>query len=79
MICAECRKELEVGDQYIEGTPGEYMGGEEIDPVISGLMADIFSGNAALDGSAGGKIVYCEDCTVRGGDFLLNTYYGDEE
>lgn len=26
----------------------------------------------------GDKIVYCEDCTVKGGKWMLDTVYGDE-
>jgi hypothetical protein len=78
VICAGCKRELEIGDQYIEGTVGDYLG-QEVDPEIGSVIADIFGGHGALDGSAGGKLIYCEDCTVHGGDFLLNTYYGDEE
>jgi hypothetical protein len=78
MICAGCRHELKIGDQYIEGSADDYLG-RKVDPVIGGLLADIFGGNSALDGSTGGKIVYCEDCTTTGGDFRLQTYWGDEE
>lgn len=77
MICADCRRELEIGDQYIEGTPGEIIG-QDIDPEISGIIADLLGGHK-LDGGSGGKLIYCEDCTVHGGDFLLSTYYGDED
>lgn len=72
MRCADCRRELEVGDQYIEATAGEYLG-KEVAPELGGLMADIFGSGR------GDKIIYCEDCTVRGGDFMLNTVYGDED
>ena len=77
MRCAGCKRELEIGDQYIKGAAGDYVG-QEVDPMVGGLLADILSGNGALDGSTGGTIIYCEDCTTTGGDFLLNTYYGDE-
>ena len=78
MICGDCGRKLEVGDQYIEDTPSGYIG-KESDPLIDGLVADIFGGDATLSGGAGGKIVFCEDCTERGGDYRFSTYYGDEE
>lgn len=77
MICAGCRNEIEIGDQYIEGVASDYVH-QEVSPEVAGLLADIVGGNAALDGSTGGKIVYCEDCTATGGDFRLQTYYGDD-
>lgn len=77
-ICAGCNRHLEVGDQYIEGTAGDYLK-QDVDPEIGGLLADIMGGNNKLDGSAGGRIIYCEDCTKQGGDFKLQTYYGDGE
>ena len=78
MICAGCRDTIEIGDQYIEGVASDYLH-QDVDPEIAGLLADIVGGNADLDGSTGGRIVYCEDCTETGGDFRLQTYYGDEE
>jgi hypothetical protein len=78
MICAGCRHVMEIGDQYIEGVASDYVH-QDVAPEIASLLADILGGNAALDGSTGGKIVYCEDCTVDGGDFRLSTYYGDEK
>jgi hypothetical protein len=78
VICAGCKRELDVGDQYIEGTASEMIG-RDVGPEAEALIADIMGGNASLDGSMGGEIVYCEDCTVRGGNFRFNTYYGDEE
>ena len=71
MTCAGCRRELEVGDHYIEGSASEFMGRE--DDGMDDLMGMILGSGPA------NKIIYCEDCTQRGGDFLLNTYYGDEE
>jgi hypothetical protein len=75
--CAGCGRELEIGDQYIEGTASDYLG-HEGDPGIGGLLADIVGGSRELDGRSGGKIIYCEPCTVPGGDFRFSTYYGDE-
>lgn len=78
MICAGCRRELEIGDQYIQGTAGDYLH-QDVDPEIGSLLADILGGNGALDGAANSKIIYCEDCTEPGGDFRFSTYYGDED
>jgi hypothetical protein len=60
-----------VGDQYIEDTASGFM-----DLPIDGLddlMAEIL-------GNAGGRIIYCEDCTDRtkDGKYLFSTVYGDE-
>lgn len=70
MKCAGCRRELEVGDQYIEGTASEFMGRE--DDCTDDLMAMV------MGSGRGEKIVYCEDCTQHGGDFMFNTVYGEE-
>jgi hypothetical protein len=70
--CAGCSRELEVGDQYIEGTAGEFLG-QDVDEGVESLLASV------LGSGRGDKIVYCEDCTQKGGDFLLNTVYGDED
>jgi hypothetical protein len=73
MICAGCRRELEVGDQYIEDSASGYIGAEA-DPMIDGLIADIMGG-------AGGKVIFCEDCTIPdpSSKYRFSTYYGDEE
>lgn len=71
MICAGCKRELEIGDHYIEGTPSEILG-EDVDPELGGLVTEI------MGSGHGDKIVYCEGCTVEGGDFLFSTYYGDQ-
>lgn len=49
------------------------------------MAANGRTGDSALDdiiapllGGAGTKIVYCEDCTEPGGDYLFETFYGDE-
>jgi len=72
MICAGCQRTLEVGDQYIEATAGEFMG-EDIGAGMNDLMAEL------LGGSKGGKLIYCEDCTQTGGDFMFSTFYGDDD
>lgn len=72
MICAGCQRTLEVGDQFIEATAGEFMG-QEVDAGMDGLMAEL------LGGTKSGKIIYCEDCTQSGGDFMFSTFYGDED
>lgn len=70
MICAGCRRTLEVGDQYIEDTASGFID-QDADPLIDGLIADIF----------GGRVIFCEDCTetTREGRYRFSTYYGDEE
>ena len=78
MICADCKRELEIGDRYIEGDASDYLK-QDVNPEIGSILADILVGNDKLDGAANGRIVYCEDCTVTGGDFRLQTYYGDED
>lgn len=78
MICADCKRELEIGDQYIEDTASGYVGAEA-DPTIDGLIADIFGGDDTLSGGAGGKVIFCEECTVPGGDYRFITYYGDDD
>jgi hypothetical protein len=70
MRCFECKREIEIGDHYIEDSASGFAG-READPEIDGLIADIFGG-------AGGKVVFCEDCTQEGGDYKLETFYGDE-
>jgi hypothetical protein len=69
MTCAGCNRELEVGDRYIKGSASEFMG--RPDDGLNGLMADLLGGS-------GGKVVYCEDCTQEGGQWKLETVYGDE-
>lgn len=74
MNCAGCRREIEVGDHYIEDTPSGFMtalGNEQVNPELDDIMAMCLGGT-------GTKIVYCEDCTREGGDYKLETYYGDE-
>jgi hypothetical protein len=70
MKCFDCKREIEIGDRYIEDAASGFAG-QEASPEIDGLIADIFGG-------AGGKVVFCEDCTVGGGDYMTETYYGDE-
>lgn len=71
MRCFGCNRELEVGDQYIEDTASGFIG-EGADASVDDLMADLFGGS-------GGKVVFCEDCTAPGGEYLFETVYGDEE
>jgi hypothetical protein len=70
MRCSGCRRDLEVGDQYIEDTASGFM--DRADDGLDGLMAEIM-------GAGNGKIVYCEDCTQDGGRYRFNTVYGDED
>ncbi len=69
MKCFDCKREIEIGDRYIEDTASGYAG-TEANPEVDGLIADIFGG-------AAGKVVFCEDCTVEGGDYMFETNYGD--
>lgn len=71
MKCFGCQRTLEVGDHYIADTSSGF-GNREAEPVVDGLLADIFGG-------VDGKIVLCEDCTQEGGRYKLETVYGDEE
>ena len=71
MICTECKKELEIGDKYIKCLPHE-VANMEINPEIDNLILDLFGGHE-------GHLIYCEDCTILGGQFLFDTIYGDED
>jgi hypothetical protein len=73
--CAGCRREMEVGDQYIHFAASEFFerDGVKADPALDGLMAEIMGGT-------GDQLVYCEDCTQKRDDgWLLDTVYGDED
>lgn len=70
MRCFGCQRELEVGDRYIEDTASGFSG-QDASPEVDGLIADIFGG-------AGGKLVFCTDCTVEGGDYMTEVYWGDD-
>ena len=71
MRCINCDKVLKVGDRYIEDTPSGFLNEDspaEIDSIISSVF-----------GGTDGKIYYCENCTVPGGDYMFSTVYGDED
>ncbi len=68
--CIGCFRELEVGDRYIEDTSSGFLKMDS-EPSVDGLMADVFGGK-------NGKVIFCEDCTEDGGDYRLETVYGDE-
>lgn len=70
MTCAGCRREIEIGDQYIEDTASGFTDAEAA-PEIDGLISEIMGG-------AGGKVFFCEDCTEPGDKYLFETYYRDE-
>lgn len=70
MRCGGCNRELEVGDRFIKATPAEFMGRKPSS--VDGLVAEMLGG-------VGGQMAYCEDCTQEGGDFMLETFYGDED
>ena len=63
---------MEVGDRYIEDSVAGFLK-TEANPDVDDIIASIFPG------SGGGKVVFCEDCTELGGDYLFSTVYGDEE
>jgi hypothetical protein len=71
MRCFDCQREIEVGDRYIEDTTSGFTN-RDAAPEVDGLMADIFGGHD-------GKIVLCTDCTVEGGNYLSETYWGEGE
>jgi hypothetical protein len=71
ILCAGCNREIEVGDRYILDTVAGFLK-HDADPLVDGLVAEIF-------GADDGKVRFCEDCTEPGGDYLFETYYGDEE
>jgi hypothetical protein len=58
------------GDRFIRARPSEFMGTEDVG--MDGLMADLLGG-------VGGEVAYCEDCTQEGGQWKLETCYGDED
>lgn len=71
MNCAGCHREIEVGDRYIEDTASGFTNGDA-SPEVDGLIAEIMGGRD-------GKVFFCDDCTVEGGDYLFETFYGDED
>jgi hypothetical protein len=75
VTCADCKRTLEVGDHYIKFTFTEWQEREGLTPVtgLDDLMAQV------MGSDNGDDIIYCEDCTVRGGDYLLEMVYGDED
>lgn len=71
MKCAGCQRELEVGDHYITDTSSGFSK-LALDPDVDSIVAEILGG-------VGGKIMFCEDCTEPGGDYMFETVYGDED
>jgi hypothetical protein len=68
MRCSDCKRELKVGERHIAfGTAQRHA------VVWQVAVAHIF------DLGYGDKIVCCEDCMRAGGDFQLETVYGDED
>jgi hypothetical protein len=72
MRCAGCRRELDVGDRYIKDKASGFIG-RPTSPEIDGLIAEI------LGSDCDGSVLYCEDCTEEGGEYMLDTVYGDED
>ena len=63
--CIGCFRVLEAGDRYIEDTVSGFINcGTSEDS----LMADLFGGKD-------GKVLFCEDCTEQGGNYLFETVY----
>jgi hypothetical protein len=70
MKCFGCQRELEVGDRYIKDTASGFTG-QENHPEVDGLIAEMFGGH-------GEKVLFCEDCTQEGGEYMFETVWGDE-
>ena len=68
--CAGCNRVFQVGDHYITDTSSGFAKAES-DPVVDDLISGIFGGSD-------GMVRFCEDCTEPGGDYLFETFYGDE-
>lgn len=62
---------FEVGDRYITDTSSGFTK-SAADPKVDAIMASIFGGTD-------GKLRFCEDCTEPGGDYMFETFYGDDE
>lgn len=75
MNCSDCKRTLEVGDRYIHFTASEWAEAEGLTPLpeLDDLMADLM-GRSGL----GDEMVFCEDCTVKGGKWIPDMVYGDE-
>lgn len=73
MKCAGCDRELDVGDRYIKDSASGFMAsfGNPGTTEFDGLISEVLGGKD-------GEIVYCEDCTEQGGDYMFETVYGDE-
>jgi len=78
MRCAGCHRDLEIGDQYIKFTMSEFAKAEGLEqsPAVAELD-DLFGD--IMGSQHGDDIIYCEDCTERGGQWRFDTFYGDEE
>jgi hypothetical protein len=70
MKCFGCQNEIEIGGRYIEDTASGFID-KDATPEIDGIIADIFGGKD-------GKVVLCDDCTVPGDKYMMETFYGDE-
>jgi NMD protein affecting ribosome stability and mRNA decay len=79
VICAGCQRQLEAGDEYIVDTASGFCGADA-DPVIDGLIADIFARDDTLSGGGNGDVIFCEACTdpTREGRWHLQTYVEGE-
>jgi hypothetical protein len=71
MNCFGCGGEIMIGDRYIEDMPSGFIG--EDASGVDGVIAELFSGRGD------GRIVFCEDCTVKGGEYARETYWGDAD
>lgn len=72
MICAGCQRELQVGDRYIEDTASGFLKtdgeGEAVTDYLIGMVL----------GGGESKLRYCEACTQPGGDYMFETFYGED-
>jgi len=65
LSCIGCFRDLKAGDRYIEDTVSGFINGGSAEDSI---MAELFGGKD-------GKVLFCEDCTQQGGNYLFETVY----
>jgi len=67
-VCAGCGHQFAPGDLYIEDELSGFIG-KEPDPVVDGLVAEIFGAE---------KVRLCDACTQQGGDYMQLVYAEEE-